>query len=520
MLLKKLIRRSNHLIRLGKKTLTNRIGSIKVYFKIALSGLIFILLYKLFPYNFPLINSFSIESIIHEFSQDKLSQLKDYFELLISLSTFSLLGFGLTGLLKNQRLKEFFSLLLILLASTGLGAATEVLQALSSARNPNLLDVFTDTVGGLVGWFCFCQFRFQFFQYASTMQLKGKTFLRSRFSLPVLAAGFIGYFLLAAVGMVALPTGTDLSNWDSSFPLLLGNEFTGNRPWQGSIEAVQIFDQALPEAKVNQLFSSNQNLPGERRALLASYEFTHGGEYFSDQTGQLPKLSWTNSPTRTEGSFGVSLSAKHWLHTYTSATYLNDRIKQSAQLTLDITVQSDNPEQRGPARILSLSKGSVQRNLTVGQEGKNLVLRLRTPLTGTNGSNPEMIIPQVFTDSSPHHLVMTYVDSTLRVYIDKLENLYTFKIPYFGYQVLYYGGIFTPLASLLGLIWVITRGRLPVRIALLVSGVALPTLLLEGLLASTDHRSFSPENLVISLVFMIGTLLIVRGQAESWLKSV
>jgi hypothetical protein len=46
----------------------------------------------------------------------------------------------------------------------------------------------------------------------------------------------------------------DFSNWDTSFPLLLGNEGTLNRPWLGEFYLVAIYDQALTLAEVNQNF--------------------------------------------------------------------------------------------------------------------------------------------------------------------------------------------------------------------------------------------------------------------------
>jgi hypothetical protein len=48
--------------------------------------------------------------------------------------------------------------------------------------------------------------------------------------------------------------------------------------------------------------------------------------------------------------------------------------------------------QVGPARILSLSWDPYLRNLTLGQDGDSLVLRLRTPATDENGM-PELRIP-------------------------------------------------------------------------------------------------------------------------------
>lgn len=48
------------------------------------------------------------------------------------------------------------------------------------------------------------------------------------------------------------PGGT-FANWDQSFPFLMGNEATGDRPWLGRIFLVAIYDRALsaPEAEKN-----------------------------------------------------------------------------------------------------------------------------------------------------------------------------------------------------------------------------------------------------------------------------
>src|SRR5204862_229795 len=44
--------------------------------------------------------------------------------------------------------------------------------------------------------------------------------------------------------------GGSLANWDSTFALVLGNETTGQRPWQGVIKFVAIHNRALTPAQV------------------------------------------------------------------------------------------------------------------------------------------------------------------------------------------------------------------------------------------------------------------------------
>ncbi|MBS0364308.1 MAG: LamG domain-containing protein [Proteobacteria bacterium] len=59
--------------------------------------------------------------------------------------------------------------------------------------------------------------------------------------------------------------GGTLANWDSTFALILGNETTGQRPWQGVIKFVAIHNRALTAAQIQQNFAAGV---GEKYYLL------------------------------------------------------------------------------------------------------------------------------------------------------------------------------------------------------------------------------------------------------------
>ena len=62
---------------------------------------------------------------------------------------------------------------------------------------------------------------------------------------------------------------------------------------------------------------------------------------------------------------------------------------RSHRLELSLRLRSFAPDQDGPARILTLSADALHRNLTLGQDGDDLIIRLRTPATGLNGLYPD-----------------------------------------------------------------------------------------------------------------------------------
>lgn len=86
--------------------------------------------------------------------------------------------------------------------------------------------------------------------------------------------------------------------------------------------------------------------------------------------------------------------------------------KSENQWSAELEFISYSSAQTGPARIASLSDGASVRNWTIGQEGKQLILRLRTTSTGVNGTNPEMMLSEI-EPNIPYHLVISYTPELL-----------------------------------------------------------------------------------------------------------
>jgi hypothetical protein len=63
----------------------------------------------------------------------------------------------------------------------------------------------------------------------------------------------------------------------------------------------------------------------------------------------------------------------------------------SHRLAVLLRVRSLDLSQRGPVRIFTVSEDPWHRNITLGQDGDNPVVRLRTPGTDANGQ-PERVI--------------------------------------------------------------------------------------------------------------------------------
>ncbi len=491
-------------------------------------SLLLVLFTTLFPFNFYFKNGFSVKEIADSF--DNSSSLIDQ---LGNVLLFLPLGFGLTCLLQTRRLGATAKLAIVLIVSAGLSSTVEVLQAFLPSRAPTLSDIFTNSFGGFMGFLCFHLWKFKILNCTSALIKKSKDCL----SIKKLTAGFIGYMVLTFLISSALPSTANLRNWDPNFPLLLGNEQTGDRPWQGYVSEFYMADRAISEEEVARAFSDKSFFASIGDSLVADYRLTGKGSY-RDQTGHLPDLSWQGQPPKIQDGTGVFLTSSHWLETANPATSMSRRIRETSQFTLSTTVATADTAQTGPGRIVSLSSDPYYRNFTLGQEGTHLVFRLRTPVTGKNGANPELVVPDIFADTNRHHLVITYSAPVFRLYIDGLQNshsleltpevaLFLYLLPsrhlnasiIEGYKILYYAVIFIPLGSFLALLTIIVRGQFVFHMLLMCGGILLPSLMLESILASGSERNIRPENLLFSMLIMTGTILIFKVRAPSWLKS-
>jgi VanZ family protein len=87
--------------------------------------------------------------------------------------------------------------------------------------------------------------------------------------------------------------GGKFTNWNPSYDLVFGNEVTGDRPWQGELYLVAIYNRVLSEDEVrkNYMAGKTPSRSDDRVAsgLVAFYLFDEGqGDRVLDQSGRIP----------------------------------------------------------------------------------------------------------------------------------------------------------------------------------------------------------------------------------------
>ncbi|MEW5956352.1 MAG: PKD domain-containing protein [Chloroflexota bacterium] len=119
---------------------------------------------------------------------------------------------------------------------------------------------------------------------------------------------------------------------------------------------------------------------------------------------------------------GLVLSASTVLSSATAAGKVIDAARASNELSLEAWVKPANAAQSGPARIVSVSTDTSNRNLTLGQEGDLYNMRLRTTATNNNGSDLTLSTPGGSLTALLSHVVYSRDASGLaRFYLDGVE---------------------------------------------------------------------------------------------------
>lgn len=117
------------------------------------------------------------------------------------------------------------------------------------------------------------------------------------------------------------------------------------------------------------------------------------------------------------GRFGQMLLAGGSCVAQDCDKVLLDACRKNNQLTVEAVITPDNITQGGPTRIISFSSDPHSRNFTLGQEKDEIVFRLRTPMTGENGTEPTTSVCKV-EPGKTYHVIVTYWPGHIQCFVN------------------------------------------------------------------------------------------------------
>ena len=96
---------------------------------------------------------------------------------------------------------------------------------------------------------------------------------------------------------------------------------------------------------------------------------------------------------------------------------LYKRLSVGDRLSVELWLSAASAYQKGPARIISYARNPWESNFTIGQQRRDLIVRLRTTRTDADGI-PSLDVGNAFHPGVMQHVVVTHDSTEERVYID------------------------------------------------------------------------------------------------------
>jgi len=374
----------------------------------------------------------------------------------------------------------------------------ELLQAATTTRHPRLGDFLLDLA---VAWLSY-ELAWRLSKRPSRLHWLT---LRSKNLVRLLLAALVTIFLVSPFYRAK---SSRLDNWEDRFPLLIGDELGGNRHWSGRIQEASVYSHALESEEARVSSGGSKIGTPEGSSPWLRFDFSKGT--MSDRLRQRGRDSSVkrlidHGAVLEEGA--LLLEGHDFLKSDAPPRMLIAQARKSGSFSLEVIVQTANAHQRGPARILTVSRGFYDRNFTLGQVDDALILRVRTPWNGKNGHAFEGRWPGILIPGHRRHIVVSYENSQYRLHMDGREIL--------PRQDLSRGGLVLTLLDLQKPIPALFLIALPIGILLswLLQGVLVETrrrretglgLLLIGLYLAAGYFAGSSPVLLTTLWLLIG----------------
>ncbi|MFH5805641.1 DUF1592 domain-containing protein [Alienimonas sp. DA493] len=166
--------------------------------------------------------------------------------------------------------------------------------------------------------------------------------------------------------------------------------------------------------------------PAEPTGVVALYDFAGEGNTVRDRSGRDGsgtgepldlEISETSKVRRTPA--GLRIDGPSQIAAPRPAKALTAALKKTGEVAIEVWLTPADQTQDGPARIVTLSDGSSQRNVTLAQDGRKYDARLRTTSNTDKNGLPSTRTDDAVRTDRPTHVVFTRRSTGLaRLWVD------------------------------------------------------------------------------------------------------
>jgi glycopeptide antibiotics resistance protein len=387
----------------------------------------FLFVYTLIPYQFSKCYFYQFLMLRKEYFATIFGSIK-LFDILINIIMFMPVGFLITSLLKSRLFNSKKTIIITTITGFILSATIEFSQ-LFLPRTTSVIDLLTNTIGTSLG----ASLVYSINSYnPENFSYKIFEFIKRHF-LPL----FLGYTLFATVVFLLPPLLNNFNNWNNNYLFQVGNEATMDRPWNGTIYKLSIFNRLLKQKEIETYYTEglSQKTGAENSAKpLLEYMFENlpvqNSGSIKEQLFLFPQTD--SNIKKLPKQNGVFISGNSILQSQIPAARLVEKLKSTDQLSIAVWIKPQNLKMMGPARIVSLSADPGNRNFTLGQTQDRINFRVRTPLTGNNGSKVSLTSSSILNSRIPQLIVVTFFRGETKLFCNgKLNSNSTHDVSFF-----------------------------------------------------------------------------------------
>jgi len=485
--------------------------------RILLLSLLGIFYLTLFPFRF----SFAPTLVFHRypFLLGMTGKRQSHMDVFLNVLLFVPFGFGVCAKLCKRGTGRWTAFLLALGIGAAASYAVEFLQFYIPPRDSGWNDVVTNTAGSVAGFFLF-----ELCGGAVLNELSKWEDSFTAWLTPGRAAFLIGaYFALCFGISVRLQTETRLIDWNPQYNLFVGNDATGRNPWRGQVLLLQLWSRALSEPTIRAI-AGREPAQDTSAGLLGSYDVM-GPPPIRSESDSLPPLGQTPEQPQWANDRASELDGRSWLRTQIPPENLTRAIQKTSQFTVHV-VCAPFATENAKGHIVSLSEPADYANFQLWQEGTNLLLWFRNPLTETP-SALVWTVPDVFEAGKVRDIAVTYDGSDAFIYLDGNPVAPTYRLSpgaslllrriiiktadLQACVIVYDTLVFLPAGLLIGVATRKTSVKKISRLWVVVLGGILPAVLLEILLALVSGRRIWVGNIALSLLFGLAGILLINA---------
>lgn len=314
-------------------------------------------------------------------------------DILANIVLFLPLGFSSYGLIfRRPKHNILLCLISIGLMSISTSLLIEIAQLFIPGRYPTLSDIICNGLGGFLGGF-----------YASQLSSHPKNIFSIRISKKIYIAAYLAYFISIYMGLFLFANQIKISNWQTSYPLTIGNDATRENPWLGEASNIFMFNSALGPDSIRQLFDfkiDSNSYTSLEFYCLADQEVYKKNSHLSS------KLDLCNQTPNTK-EIHDNKNHNYWHVIDRRKDVFSKNIESNSAFTLALKIKSKFNRDFGV--VLSIAEDLDHANFVLGMQQNRLTCRIRSPLSGVSGMTPELVI---------NHYIQNFVDQTIIIVYD------------------------------------------------------------------------------------------------------